>query len=77
MKNWESEVICERRTKVMNLLSKSPNGLRKREISSYTGIWVGDLVRVMDELEKDGCIIHTVYRDIANMERYDIYKIKA
>lgn len=76
---WASEMKKEIyvgwRRKVIELLSKAPNGLRKREISSYTGIWVGDLVGVMSDLESEKVIIRTTHRDMANMEWYDIYKL--
>lgn len=77
--SWASEMKKEIyvgwRRKVIELLSKTPNGLRQREISSYTGIWVGDLVGVMADLESEKIITRTSHRDMANMEWYDIYKL--
>ena len=69
-------IAVANRRDVVNLLAKYPNGLRKRMISSYTGIWVGDLVGVMADLEKDGVVTSRLVTDFANMESYDVYTLK-
>jgi hypothetical protein len=69
-------IAVANRRDVVNLLAKYPNGLRKRMISSYTGIWVGDLVGVMADLEKDGAVVSRLVTDFANMESYDVYTLK-
>lgn len=61
---------------ILEALREYPTGLRKREIASYTGIWVGHLVKPIAELEKKGKIQRHSYSDIGNFERYDIYTIK-
>ena len=61
---------------ILDVLRKHPSGLRKREISSYTNIWVGNLIQPIVELEKEGKIEHHTHRDMANFEGYDIYTIK-
>lgn len=61
---------------ILDVLREHPSGLRKREISSYTNIWVGNLIQPIAELEKEGKIKHHTYRDMANFEWYDIYTIK-
>lgn len=71
----KATAVANRRD-VVNLLAKHPNGLRKRMISSYTGIWVGDLVEVMADLEKDGVVTSRMVTDFANMESYDVYTLK-
>lgn len=68
-------IAVANRKDVVNLLAKYPNGLRKRMISSYTGIWVGDLVGVMADLEKDGVVTSRLVTDLANMESYDVYTL--
>lgn len=68
-------IAVANRKDVVNLLTKYPNGLRKRMISSYTGIWVGDLVGVMADLEKDGVVVSRLVTDFANMESYDMYTL--
>jgi hypothetical protein len=68
-------IAVANRRDVVNLLAKYPNGLRKRMISSYTGIWVGDLVGVMADLEKDGVVVSRMVTDFANMESYDVYTL--
>lgn len=74
--SFETEIVVANRRKVVNLLAKYPNGLRKRMISSYTGIWVGDLVGVMADLEKDGVVVSRLVTDFANMESYYVYTLK-
>lgn len=61
---------------ILETLRKHSNGLRKREISFYTNIWVGHLIQPIAELEKEGKIEHHTHRDMANFELYDIYTIK-
>ena len=63
------------RRDVVNLLAKYPNGLRKRMISSYTGIWVGDLAGVMTDLEKDGIVTSRLVNDFANMDTHYVYTL--
>ena len=60
---------------ILEALREYPSGLRKRDIASYTNIWVGHLVQPIAELEKEGKIKHHTYRDMANFERYDVYTI--
>ena len=74
--NFIQEVEISRRRAVLEILCKCPKGLRKREISSFTGIWVGDLVSVMAQMEDEGIITRTPIRDMANMEFYDIWQLK-
>lgn len=61
---------------ILEVLRNHPSGLRKREIASYTNLWVGNLIQPITELEKEGKIKHHTYRDMANFEWYDIYTIK-
>lgn len=68
-------IAVANRRDVVNLLAKYPNGLRKRAISSYTGIWVGDLVGIMADLEKDGVVVNRLVTDFANMESYYVYTL--
>ena len=74
--HYIKEVEINRRRAIIDILCKCPGGLRKREISSFTGIWVGDLVDVMAEMEDEGIITRTSIRDMANMEFYDIWRLK-
>lgn len=60
---------------ILEALREYPSGLRKREIASYTNIWMGHLVQPIAELEKEGKIKHHTYRDMANFECYDVYTI--
>ena len=69
-------IAVANRKDVVNLLAKCPNGLRKRVISSHTGIWVGDLVGVMADLEKDGVVTSRLVTDFTNMESYYVYTLK-
>ena len=61
---------------ILEALREYPSGLRKREIASYTNIWVGHLVQPIAKLEKEGKIECHTHRDMANFEWYDIYTIK-
>ena len=61
---------------ILEALREYPSGLRKREIASYTNIWVGYLVQPIAELKKEGKIECHTHRDMANFECYDIYTIK-
>lgn len=61
---------------ILDVLLEHPSGLRKREISSYTNIWIENLIHPIAELEKEGKIKRYTYRDIANFEWYDIYTVK-
>lgn len=70
----KATAVANRRD-VVNLLAKCPNGLRKREISSYTGIWVGDLAGVMADLEKDGVVTSRLVNDFANMDTHYVYTL--
>ena len=68
------EIIMKRQ--ILDVLREHPSGLRKREIASYTNTWVGNLIQPIAELENEGKIKHSTYRDMANFEWYDIYTIK-
>lgn len=74
--DYIKEVEISNRRKIMDILCKCPHGLRKREISSFTGIWVGDLVKPIADMEAEGIITHYTVRDMANMEWYDVYYIR-
>ena len=69
-------IAVANRRDVVNLLAKYPNGLRKRVISSHTGIGVGDLIGVMADLEKDKVVTSRLVTDFANMESYYVYALK-
>ena len=74
--HYIQEIEINRRRAILDILCKCPRGLRKREISSFTGIWVGDLVKPMADMEAEGILVRTSVRDMANMEYYDIWKIR-
>lgn len=61
---------------ILEVLRNHPSGLRKREIASYTNLWVGNLIQPIAELEKEGRIKCRTYRDMGNFEWYDVYIIQ-
>lgn len=61
---------------IIKIISEHP-GLRKREIASYLGIHHFKIISLLSEMEKDGLITHENYSDMANMEFYDKYYIRA
>ena len=61
---------------IIKIISENP-GLRKREIASYLGIHHFKIVSLLNEMEQDGLITHENYRDMANMEFYEKYYIRA
>ena len=61
---------------IIKIISEHP-GLRKREIASYLGIHHFKIISLLNEMEQDGLIAHENYRDMANMEFYDKYYIRA
>lgn len=60
---------------ILNVIQNNP-GIRKRYIASELNCWVGDLLKPMSELEKDGLITHTTHNDPCNLEYYDQYYAK-
>lgn len=66
-KNYKDEIV--------ETLKNAPNGLRLRDIGSYINVWSPLLVQSMAELEAEGKIFRTPYRDIGNMEHYYIWRI--
>lgn len=63
--------------KILTALRARPNGMRLRELGSECGTWHPNLLPTIYELLDAGLITRTSYRDMANMEFYDIYKIGA
>ena len=61
---------------IIKIISENP-GLRKREIASYLGIQNKKKISRKKKMEQDGLITHENYRDMANMEFYEKYYIRA
>lgn len=55
---------------------KAHPGIRQREISSKLGIWVGDLVHPICEMEKEGLIKKELFNDPANIDWYYMWFVK-
>jgi DNA-binding MarR family transcriptional regulator len=53
--------------KILEVIRQHP-GIRQREISSLLGIWVGDLVQPINEMEKEGLIKKELFNDPANID---------
>jgi transposase len=61
--------------KILDYLRTSPNGARKREIAKHLQTSIVQILNAMSCLEREGLIFSTTYRDMANMELYDIFQI--
>ena len=61
---------------IIKIIFENP-GLRKREIASYLGVHHFKIISLLNEMEQDGLITHKNYRDMANMEFYEKYYIRA
>ena len=61
------------RKTILEMLAERPKGMRKREMFSPENR-VGHLA--LNELEDEGKVEKTLYRDIGNMEDYYIYTLK-
>lgn len=66
-KNYKDEIV--------EILKKAPYGLRLRDIGSCIQVWSPLLVQSMTELESEGKIFRTLYRDMGNMENYYIWEL--
>ena len=62
---------------ILNYLHTCPNGSRQRMIASALRVWTADseLIKSLHELERDGKVKSTLYRDMANMEQYLIWEV--
>ena len=63
------------KNEIVEALRNAPDGLRLRDIGSSIQVWAPLLVQIMSELETEGKIFRTSYRDIGNMENYYIWKV--
>ena len=63
------------KNEIVEALRNAPDGLRLRDIGSSIHVWAPLLVQSMSELESEGKIFRTSYRDIGNMENYYIWKV--
>lgn len=63
------------KNEIVEALRNAPDGLRLRDIGSHIQVWAPLLVQSMSELESEGKIFRTSYRDIGNMENYYIWKV--
>lgn len=63
------------KNEIVEALRNAPNGLRLRDIGSSIQVWAPLLVQSMSELEAEGKIFRTSYRDMGNMENYYIWKV--
>ena len=61
------------RKTILEMLAERPKGMLKREMFS-PGNRIGHLA--LNELEDEGKVEKTLYRDIGNMEDYYIYTLK-
>ena len=64
------------KNQILDILREYPTGLRLRSIGAQLGVWHIKLVGAICELENEGLVYSTPYRDMANMEFYDIWKIR-
>ena len=60
---------------ILAVLAKHPNGLRLRSIGYELHVWHCSLAKDVAELEREGRITARTYRDMANMEMYDIWRL--
>lgn len=62
---------------ILKHLSTCPHGSRQRVIADALGVWTAssELVKALHELERDGKVKSTLYRDMANMEQYLIWEV--
>lgn len=62
---------------ILNYLRTCPNGARQRVIAGALRVWTadGELIKALHELQKEGKVKSTVYRDMANMEQYLIWEV--
>lgn len=62
---------------ILNYLRTCPKGSRQRMIASALRVWTADseLIKALHELERDGKVKSTLYRDMANMEQYLIWEV--
>lgn len=62
---------------IMKHLATCPNGCRQRMIADALGVWTAntELIKALHELERIGYIKSVPYRDNANMEYYNIWRL--
>lgn len=62
--------------KILNYLKEHKNA-RLREMIAPVGATRSELARLLFTMKEEGLIESTLYRDMANMEIYDMWNIKA
>ena len=64
------------REQIIKVLRQSV-GMRKRDIAwrCQCGVTNSEFIKTMCDLDNEGIITRTTFRDIGNMEFYDIWKL--
>ena len=62
------------REKVLNELARSPR--RARELAPHIGLTRMECIEVLHVMEDEGLVTRRAYRDIGNMEFYDLWEVK-
>lgn len=69
-------MLTELEERIMEVISNCPKGVRLRNIGSALHMWHCNLVKEVNHLEALGKIERVIKSDPANMECYNIFKIK-